>query len=115
MGLINVNIYLLMSVWSALKLHSVNGSSMHVTGSLIISRWLFPHEGWIRNLLLFISLALLLGSKANLLGYMLYLLALMYFLGNVQVFSFSYFKWLWTEQGWKVFYPQPLGIYCEVS
>jgi len=29
---------------------------------------------------------------ANLLGYMLYLLALMYFLGNVQVFSFSYFK-----------------------
>lgn len=61
---------------------------MHVTGSLIISRWFFPHEGRIRNLLLLISLAFLLDSKANLLGYILYLLALMYFLGMCKFFLF---------------------------
>ena len=79
-----INIYLLMSVRSAFKLHSSNESAIHVTGSLIIFRWLFLCEGWIRNLLLFISLAIMLVSKAKLLGYILHLLGYKYFLVDVQ-------------------------------
>lgn len=81
-----INIYLLMSVRSAFKLHSSNESAIHVTGSLIIFRWLFLCEGWIRNLLLFISLAIMLVSKAKLLGYILHSLGYKYFLVDVQFY-----------------------------
>jgi hypothetical protein len=63
---------------------------MHVTGFLIIFRWFFPHEGWIRNLLLFISLAILLGLKANLLGYILLFISIKVFSCECAIFFFLF-------------------------
>ena len=49
-----------------------NYSIAHLTGSLITFLLLFPSKGWTRNLLLFISLDIMLGSKANTAGYVHY-------------------------------------------